>query len=209
MKKVDTVVFDMETTGTAPDTGVLTIGMVAFNSEDELDFDSLVENGIHLKLDIQDQIKRGRTVGADTMVWWKEQGKEARSILKPLPTDLSLEEAYDKIQSFFDKNGINNKKFRGPVTFYCRGPHFDYVILRDICDMIKRPDLITHLNIRDVRTVIDTLTGSHNGYISKEERPGFIKHNALHDAANDAIQMMEATYLNQQMWIETLSEEED
>jgi len=200
--KVDTVVFDMETTGTFPDTGILSIGMVAFNSEDELDFQTLVDNGIELKLDIRSQIKRGRSVLPDTMEWWEKQGEAAKRVLKPLPTDLSLEEAYDRIQQFFDENGINNKKMRPPVTFYCRSPAFDLTILTNMCHMLKRPQLIPHLAVRDVRTVIDVLTGSTDGYVSRKEREGFIKHNALHDSANDALQMYEAVAINQMMWTE-------
>lgn len=209
MGKVDTVVFDMETTGTDPDTGVLTIGMVAFDSDtEELDFKELVDNGIELKLDIREQLKRGRTATENTMKWWEDQGEEARRVLIPSSDDLSLEQAYDQIQDFFDKNGVNNKKLRSPVTFYCRAPHFDYSILQNICTQLDRPQIIPHLSVRDVRTVIDVLTGSNDGYVSRKQREGFIKHNALHDSANDAIQMYEATLINQQMWIESLSEDE-
>lgn len=202
MSKVDTVVFDMETTGTDPDTGVLTIGMVAFDSSEDLDFHELIENGIELKLDIREQLKRGRTYTENTMDWWENQGEDARRVLKPKSTDLSLEEAYDKIQEFFDKNGVNNKKLRSNVTFYCRAPHFDYSILKNICAMIDKPEIIPHLSVRDVRTVIDVLIGSNDGYVTRKQRDGFIKHNALHDSANDAIQMMEATIINQQMWLD-------
>lgn len=44
---------------------------------------------------------------------------------------------------------------------------------------------------RDVRTYIDALTGSEKGYIV-DHQPCFqmIKHHALHDAMNDAEQMV-------------------
>lgn len=197
---LDTVVFDMETTGTSIDTGVLTIGLVAFDSSTEFTFDSLIEDGIELKLDIRQQLKSGRTSTPDTMQWWEKQGSEARRVLTPTKDDLSIEQAMDKIQEYFDKCGVNNNVMRGKVTYYCRAPHFDFSILKDLCNNIGRACVIPHLAVRDVRTVIDVLTGSSNGYVSKIGRDGFIKHNALHDSCNDAMQMLEAIAINQSNW---------
>lgn len=197
---IDTVVFDMETTGTAMDTGVLTIGMVAFDGEKEFTFESLIEDGIELKLDIRQQLKSGRSSTPDTMQWWAKQGKEARRVLTPLEDDLSVTEALDAIQAYFDKHGINNNVMRGKVTYYCRAPHFDFTILKDLCNDDNRACVIPHLAVRDVRTVVDVLTGSKNGYVKSPQRPGFIKHNALHDSCNDACQMIEAVAINQTNW---------
>lgn len=188
----DSVFFDMETMSTKPNAVVLSLGLLAVDSKsdpDEMDFDDLVNDGIELKFDARSQVANGRHVEKDTMEWWKTQGEEAKRVLKPQPTDIPFSEIIESINNFFEEKNLNMKR----TKFYCRGPDFDFSILKDLYWQANAEIPIKYWNVRDTRTVIDTLLGSDAKFVYKMDNPpSFIHHNALHDCAMDVLRIRRA-----------------
>lgn len=64
---------DLETLHTEPGAVVLSIGGVLFDRETKS-----IGPGVHVRLDLNDQLLRGMEVSADTLAWWFRQSDEAR-----------------------------------------------------------------------------------------------------------------------------------
>ena len=62
------VMLDLETLGTRPDCVILTLGAIKFDPFSEKE----PGPGIHFRLDIEDQLAKGRTVDDSTIEWWAQ-----------------------------------------------------------------------------------------------------------------------------------------
>ena len=186
------VIIDFETLGTVPNAVCLSLGMAVIDADaidpDNLQesFDNIVKTGMHWKLDVSSQVKDyGRAIQADTVAWWGTQGESASAVLKPMSTDILISDLPDKINQYLKDSGYTKGKC------YTRGM-IDSTWLQSLCVDVNQDVNIKWWDYRDVRTFVDCMTGSTNGYLPKDmsfNPTGLIKHNALHDCALDIVQM--------------------
>lgn len=183
----DVVIFDFETLHTIPETAILSVGMIIVDTAKDYTFNELVDSGIHLKINVQSQLPK-RKIGKDTLDWWKKQGDSASAILEPSSNDIDIKDMIPMLNKFLKDNGY---KYHDHLV-YSRGSHFDFPILVDIARMCDQKNPLNHWNVRDIRTVIDTLLGTTRGKIDLKDQTGFVAHNALHDSAMDFMRIKEA-----------------
>ena len=183
-------VFDIESLGVESNSVVLSVGMVYFNPADEPSYEDLIKNSLFVKLDSKDQIDRlNRTVTKSTLEWWAGQHKYVRECsFDPKPDDLKAEEALDKIYQYMAQYPNADK-----LTMWARGS-LDQMAIDSLARRCDKPEITHYALWRDVRTAVDCLTGSTNGYC-KVVHPTFgshnvIKHHPVHDCALDAMMLM-------------------
>lgn len=194
------LIIDFESLGQGPHAALLSCGLLVVDTDDinpdDLNgsFNRMIEKGAHWKFKIANQVKEyQRTIDKSTVDWWSTQGKSASTILMPQADDYDLSDLPVLIKAFLFDNGYSSGKC------YTRGM-IDSTWLQSVENTIGTMSGIKWWNYRDIRTFVDVLTGSTNGYLPKEYKfypPNLIKHNALHDCALDAIQMYIAATIGQ------------
>ena len=118
-----------------------------------------------------------RTFSVDTLVWWMEQGEEARSRIK-----MSTDDDFETMPALLNGlvatfNHLTNRGTR-PYELWARGPQFDVVAVETLmkqCD-VKIP--WKYDTVRDLRTLM-ALAGLNARDVI--EPAGFIKHAANWD----------------------------
>lgn len=152
--------------------------------------------GFKVKLSVEDQIKNfSRTIDLSVLEWWKKQDREVfDSTARPSKKDLSVKDAIVKLSKFIGNvEGFDSKK----SYVWCRGPSFDFPIIKSLYNNAKLSVPYNEFKIRDVRTYIDILHGVDNGkYDLKECSVEFKAHDCLYDAAMDAARLNELYYIN-------------
>jgi hypothetical protein len=183
------LMFDIETLGKRSTSVVLSLACVAFTFEDDAPYSQYIADGFYVKFNPIEQLRMGRTVDQDTIDWWKKQPKKARKILKPSKNDVSMKKGLAMLREYINKSDYDWE------IGYCwsRGNYFDFPIIEDLHDQFGAKLPFNTWKIRDVRTMIDVLTGDSRG--KYELRGGipkeFVAHHALHDAALDVMRMKE------------------
>lgn len=77
IKQYEHVMLDIETFGTAASSVIVSIGAVAFNPFT----DERSDHTFHRFIDIDAQLRLGRSIDASTLIWWLGQDDEARKSL--------------------------------------------------------------------------------------------------------------------------------
>lgn len=185
----ENVTIDIESTDTANTSKILSIGVVPFNWGENVSFDELCnrESSLYLTLDLS-TFPASFTESASKMEWWERQGEAARHVLAPSPTDISIKDALLKLHIHLCAHVLPLTKDGGQV--FCRGYDFDGGILEHAYEQLELLTPWTYNRFRCVRTAIDILADSRNGYVVEKNPAGFIKHHALHDAAKDTLTML-------------------
>lgn len=199
---IEDLIFDLETLHNEPNSIVLDISVIAFDSDplqykDDDAFMKLVNKGKSFKLSVKQQREAGRVYSQNTIDWWKKQSDEAKKVLKPLPDDLSVHDAVNQFIEYIDANKIS----KGKSQIWCRGLSFDIPILKSLL-MSVFPDQESHVlmpitfrNERDIRTAIESLSmvrGMTETPLHKGSLEGFIHHNSVHDCAKDVLMLQRA-----------------
>lgn len=183
-------VFDVETLGVESNSVILSAALVYFDPEQEPTFEQMIENACFVKLNSKDQIERlGRTVTTSTLEWWQNQHEHVRKTsLYPRADDLIAEDAITVLHNFMNKTPNANKH-----TMWARGS-LDQLVIDSLCTKVGMAEITGYNMWRDVRTAVDCLTGSTNGYCGVEhptfQRHNVIKHHPVHDCALDAMMLM-------------------
>ena len=182
--------FDVETLATESTCVILSAAIIHFDPEQQPSYQDLLDSALFIKLNAKDQINRlKRVVDIGTLEWWKNQHQYVQDIsLTPYKTDLSAEDGIIALHNYMNKfpNARNQ-------TMWARGS-LDQMAIDSLAKKVDM-EMITPYNMwRDVRTAVDILTGSTNGY-SEVDYPGFsrhevIKHHPVHDCALDAMMLM-------------------
>lgn len=144
------------------------------------------------KLSIEDQVKRNKmVVEKSSLDWWQEQGKEARSKLKPSPNDVTLEDFMEDILSYAEGYKIK--------YWWSRSNTFDPIILGQraaILGMKKRMDTcLPYWGVRDTRSYIDAKFDfkSSTSFTPIEDHDlwnrTFVKHDSAHDIMADILRL--------------------
>lgn len=191
-EKMQHILLDLETLGTRENAVVLSLGAVAFSlyEGEKNDYDAYILNGFYVKFSVEDQIKTwGRKTEPGTLAWWRDQGEEARKVLKPSKDDVSMIDGLTMFNAWI--KATPGYKFKDSYV-WSRGTYFDFPKIESMYDQAGLECGFNTWKIRDVRTYIDILTGDTWGKYNPRKAPqNFVAHHALHDAAMDAYRMVE------------------
>lgn len=114
------VMLDLETLGTRPDCVILTVGAIKF---DPFKYDQEPGPGLYLRLNVDEQLKLGRTTDDSTIDWWAQQDPRVR--------DEALYNDHDRVDIATLRRDLN-KFLVGVEYIWAQGPAFDIVILEDL-----------------------------------------------------------------------------
>lgn len=182
------VMIDLETLSKYPDGVVLSIAIVPFLMTHHDSMKDLLDRGLYLKLHVQDQINRGRTVHKPTIEWWKTQSEDAKKILIPSEEDVLLPDALDRIDEFLSEWCDYKQSFQ-----FNRGTNFDAPFFQSLYRTMDRPERLDSWKLHDTKTMIRTL--NHDVYARYDLDDGlpkeFVPHNALHDACVEVLKVQE------------------
>lgn len=179
-------VVDIETLGKYDSSIVLSIGAVWFDPEEDFEYLDLVEKqSFFVKLNAKQQKEElKRTACKSTIEWWKGQNDIAKKVLIPTYMDISGKGAIEALNEFikqapgFDQN---------ESVIWVRGS-LDYPVLSHLAESCGLELAFGYHRIRDIRTAIDILYNSNNGYTTTSKPcVGFVAHDPVHDSARDAM----------------------
>lgn len=174
------VAVDLETLDIKKDSLVLTVGLVKFdkNSMDE-PFD-----GVHIRLGIQEQRDKGRTISKGTVEWWARQTPEIREDAFGNEGRVSVKEGIEQIIEYFQvmDSSDHNQGYIKINEVWGQGYGFDMTILGTLFELYGYEVPWKFFEERDSRTLFKL--------VSKDPRPeeaSATLHNALSDAYFQAI----------------------
>jgi 3' exoribonuclease, RNase T-like len=167
LKPANHYMLDIETFGLDVDSVVTEFAIVKFNSFVDFNrkyFSSsnpVLFNDFHRmihikgKLDVGLQVRSGRKISADTVVfhqkhWHKDEFAE---IMWPSPQTI-MHEYQGQIIEFFKTNGSFYKDILLPVNLWMRGQDFDLPIIRSLLGKENIPPQWHYSCGRDVRTLL-------------------------------------------------------
>lgn len=159
------LMLDFETLDTTATSVVLSLGIVLFNKEKIL-------TSSYYEFDIKSQMEQGRTMSADTIMWWLNQTSGRK--FTP-PSEHYVQTLY-KIKLWFDSLVVAG----GFDEVWANDPNFDCAILEDL---FKPHGGVPYKfwQTRSMRTFI-----KYVGKGEKVKRTEGQKHNALVDALDQA-----------------------
>jgi hypothetical protein len=181
--------FDIETLDITPRAVVLSLACVSFSFEETKSYDEYKKEGLYIKLNPIEQMKAGRSVGPDTVKWWKSQGPIAAKILQPSAQDVSVLDTLRLVKEYIFSHGYDYKE----SYIWTRGLNFDIPIIEDLYRTNGQEQPYNTWKTRDIRTYIDVLTGSTSGKYELVESVAdeFVAHSALDDIVMDIMRMKE------------------
>lgn len=180
--------FDIETLGKKSDAVILSIGCIYFDPDVKYSYADLVNQAFFVKFDAKDQMKRlHRSVNKSTIDWWAKQCDIVRrKSFTPHETDMKFEHGYDQFRAW--ANFKNDSK----CAVWARGT-LDQLVLDDIQEQIGLEPIFHYARWRDVRTAIDLLYNTQNGYCKVKDfdsQAHVYKHDPVHDCAFDVMQLL-------------------
>ena len=185
--------FDIETLGVESTTVVLSAGIIYFDPEvdSNISYEDLVDRGMFVKFNAKDQVTRlSRTITKSTLDWWSKQGPwQIKESFDPNPeTDMLAEDGLRLLKKYVTKYAKGNIS---KETMWARGS-LDQMAIDSLCNKCDVEPLINFARWRDVRTAVDFLTGSTNGYcqVADLDIHKIEKHHPVHDCAFDALMLM-------------------
>jgi len=182
-------IFDVETLGVESNAIVLSAALIHFDPEKRPTYQDLLDDACFVKFNAKEQAQMGRTVSKSTLDWWKEQHEYIRQIsFDSSIGDMTAENAIKTLQDYMAKFPNADKQ-----TMWARGS-LDQLVIDSLCVKLGLQEITGYNMWRDVRTAVDILYGSTNGYVEVDhplfKRHEVIKHHPVHDCALDAMQLM-------------------
>ena len=186
--------FDIETLGVESTAVVLSAAIICFDPEKDSDisFRELVERGLLVKFDAKDQVKRlDRTMTKSTLDWWGKQGdyQQKLSFVPDAKRDIVAEDGLQAIRKYI------NQYHRGAdpqtMTIWARGS-LDQMAIDSLALKAGVEPIAPFNRWRDVRTAVDLMTDSKNGYCTVRDliREEVVKHDPVHDCALDILMLL-------------------
>jgi hypothetical protein len=187
-------IFDVETLGKESNSVILSMAAIYFEPDKDPSHTQLRDSAFFVKFDVQDQIKRlNRKVGKTTIEWWSKQCENARNkSFKPRADDIQFEIGYEAMRQW--ANTKNDSK----CWVWARG-NLDQLVLDSMEEQLELKPIWPFSRWRDVRTAVDFLYGTTNGYV-EVDTPAWVeafdsklhitKHNPIDDCIFDAMQLM-------------------
>lgn len=162
---------DLETLSTKPNAVILSLGAVKFDPfSDRID----AEDGLDIRVNVDQQIQLGRDVQEETLDWWAKQPAEIRDDALGDHGRIDLDKLVKELNRFLV----------GVDDIWCQGPVFDIVILENLYSQLSTPVPWQYWQIRDSRT----LFGVHGDPRDKTRK---LAHNALMDCVYQAMGVQE------------------
>jgi DNA polymerase III epsilon subunit-like protein len=168
---LNNIMLDFETLGNTPSTAVMSLGAVVFDQNK-----ILAEK--YWLFDMNGQIKNGRTVKVDTLIWWMSQGDSAKTVFK------QSQEHGILIRDFLPQFVEFLKPFSN-LRVWGNGANFDVSIIENIFDTASMKTPWLFYNTRCYRTMKSCFGIEKGGQFKGT------KHNALDDARNQANYLLE------------------
>jgi len=186
--------FDIETLGVESTAVVLSAAIIHFDAEVDTDisFKELVQRGLLVKFDAKDQVKRlDRTMTKSTLDWWGKQGsyQQKLSFVPDASRDITTEDGLQAIRKYI------NQYHRGAdpqtMTIWARGS-LDQMAIDSLALKAGVEAIAPFNRWRDVRTAVDLMTDSKNGYckVTDLDRDEVAKHDPVHDCALDILMLL-------------------
>ena len=185
--------FDIESIGTNDDAVVLSAGIIYFDPEADAStsFDNLVNRGLFVKFDAKEQIQTlKRTVDQSTLDWWKKQTPQSKKVsFEPSDKDVSAYEGLKQIHLYIDKY-LDGKNWSREVI-WARGS-FDERAITSLSKQVDIKMIAPYYRWRDMRTAIDLIYGSTDGYVEVEgvQKDSVGKHDPVIDCAFDILMLL-------------------
>ncbi len=181
--------FDVETLGVESSCVVLSCALIHFDPEKRPTYDDLLADACFVKFNAKEQMDVGRTVSKSTLQWWKEQHEYVRKVsLEPSREDVTAENGIKMLHDYMAKFPNAHEQ-----TMWARGS-LDQLAIDSLAVKFGLQEITGYNMWRDVRTAVDLLYGTTNGYCSVDhplfKRHEVIKHHPVHDCALDAMQLM-------------------
>ena len=159
------IMIDIETLGIEDNAVILSVGVVVFNCEGDLD-------GLYIELPAQPQMDKGRTVTASTLKWWMSQDTEM-----PLKNESDIMSGVHKLHKYF------TLAYEQGLPVWAHGTTFDITKLQSLFKDFGYDTPWNFWDIRDCRTIVS---------LWPELRTEANNHNALDDAKNQVGWLVEA-----------------
>lgn len=187
--EVNVFIFDVESLGVESNAVVLSAALIHFDPEMRPTYQDMLDNACFVKFNAKEQIQLGRTVSKSTLEWWKEQHEYVRRVsFEPSRDDMTVENGIAMLHSYMAKFPNAEKQ-----TMWARGS-LDQLVIDSLCVRVGLQEITGYNMWRDVRTAVDIMYGSTNGYVGVDhplfKRHEVIKHHPVHDCALDAMQLM-------------------
>ena len=184
-------IFDVETLGKESTAVILSMSLIYFDPDKRESHKDLFNKAFFVKLNAEDQMRRlNRTVTRSSLDWWSKQCLNVKiASFKPSESDITIEDGYERMREYA-KQFPDHKT----CTVWARG-NLDQLVLDSIEEKLGLEPIFHYSKWRDVRTAVDFLTGSNNGYCDVDYE-GFnpaidiTKHNPIDDCVYDAMMLM-------------------
>lgn len=185
------ILFDAETLGKDSTSVILSMAAIQFDPDNKLSYEQYQDSAFFVKLNARDQVERlGRTISKNTIEWWKKQCELVRkqSFIPSPDRDVLAEDAFDQIRKW----SVGTKEPKNSWVF-ARG-NLDQLVMDSMEERLGIEPVFFFNRWRDVRTAVDFLTGSTNGYCDVDYE-GFspskvIKHCPINDCAYDIMMIL-------------------
>ena len=175
--KFNNIMVDLETLGGAPDGAILSIGACRFNMEEV----EPEERWFHMGLSAKLNLRAGRKIDGDTVEWWLSQSKAAQDMVLTVPRAPNFTSL---IAEFDDWLRVEDIDF-----IWAKPPSFDIELLKHAY-ISAGLDWPFHWAVdRDLRTLLHFAKVRGNFAANNLPFAGE-KHNAAHDAAHQARQVI-------------------
>jgi exodeoxyribonuclease VIII len=163
------LMIDLETIGTDPTTTVISLGACFFDLET-----GKIGPTFYMALDVDEQLKKGRSLDGSTLKWWMGQSGAAKKVFN------EKAKSADEVLRTFSTWVLANCQI-SKVKPWGNGATFDISIMENMYRMygIKCPWMYN--SIMDLRTFRRFIA---NG--DKVDKSSGVDHNALDDAINQA-----------------------
>ena len=183
-------IFDVETLGKRSNSVILSMAAIYFDPDTKPSPQELRDSAFFAKFSVVEQVKEyGREMNQPTMDWWKKQCDNVRTAsFLPNEVDCSFVDGYESMRKWAASK--NDTK----CWVWARG-NLDQLVMDDIEEQLELEPIWPYARWRDVRTAVDFLYNTTNGYIDVDY-PGFnsknhiTKHNPIDDCVLDAMMLM-------------------
>jgi hypothetical protein len=159
------IMLDLETLSTRVDGAILSIGAVKF----DLEKGKIDDKGFYSSVSIDSNVEANRHISESTLLWWMDQGEDAKRLFKEAKVVLS-----ESLDNFRDWVG------RDDCAIWGNGSDFDVAMLAHAFNTHGLDTPWKFFNVRCFRT-FKNLPGA-----PRCAEPPLIKHHALHDALSQA-----------------------
>ena len=173
------LMLDLETLDSGSDATIISIGAVVFDIEgrDTVETVRQPERIFYTIVDTWEQGKHGRTMNAETVLWWFQQSDAARqAVCKP---GLNLGPALKLLSTFAKDNEVQN--------LWGYGATFDNVIIANACKAYEVEPIVPYRGNLCARTII-----ALSGVGRPDDLEGLTAHHALADAQRQVIWLQRA-----------------